>query len=236
MSVGHTMQGGYITDRLALAAKAQRKGYTVPIYPAGRAYVGGSGNIKARWSQHRSKLWQGKHCNRLLQAGWSSLGEESFDFIVLEVVGPSEDLLAAEQRWMVSLSAYGHGFNLYPKAGSPAGLAPTPETRAKISAAHRGKVVGQETRDKLSAANSGKAFTPIRCANISKGILRVRDKVVAAKTGERNPAAKLTAEDVVEVRRRHSTGEPTQSIAERFGVSTASISNVARRLTWKHVP
>lgn len=34
MSVGHTMQGGHITDRLALAAKAQRKGYTVPIYPA----------------------------------------------------------------------------------------------------------------------------------------------------------------------------------------------------------
>lgn len=34
MSVGHTMQGGYITDRLALAAKAQRKGFTVPIYPA----------------------------------------------------------------------------------------------------------------------------------------------------------------------------------------------------------
>lgn len=52
--------------------------------------------------------------------------------------------------------------------------------------------------------------------------------------GHRNPMAKLTERDVIEI--RHSGDEIShKALAEKFGVSVECISAIVRRLRWKHL-
>ena len=48
-------------------------------------------------------------------------------------------------------------------------------------------------------------------------------------------AAKLTEDDVKAIRKRRRSGELLASIARDFDVGRASVGNVVRRRTWKHV-
>lgn len=50
--------------------------------------------------------------------------------------------------------------------------------------------------------------------------------------GSECPSAKLTEEDVREIRRRNDTQD---RIAKEFGVCQKTISNIMRRVNWKHV-
>ena len=50
--------------------------------------------------------------------------------------------------------------------------------------------------------------------------------------GERNPSAKLTEEQVAEVRRLLVSGEPQRVIAAQYGVSRGAITKINRGRTW----
>lgn len=54
--------------------------------------------------------------------------------------------------------------------------------------------------------------------------------------GSALPQAKLTEADITPIRRRVHRGERHAQIALDFGVSKAAISDIARGITWKHVP
>lgn len=54
--------------------------------------------------------------------------------------------------------------------------------------------------------------------------------------GEDHPNAKLTEDDVKEIRQLYATGEHTQiALADRFGVSDVMISYIVNRKSWKHI-
>jgi hypothetical protein len=53
--------------------------------------------------------------------------------------------------------------------------------------------------------------------------------------GERNAKAKLTANAVREIRRRHAGGESKESLGRHFGVSGVAIGKVIRGKSWGHV-
>lgn len=53
--------------------------------------------------------------------------------------------------------------------------------------------------------------------------------------GERNGRSKLIEEDVREIRRLLGLGKSQQSIADRFGVSQVTISEIALGQKWSHV-
>lgn len=54
--------------------------------------------------------------------------------------------------------------------------------------------------------------------------------------GEENPMARLTAQSVTQIRSRLDAGEPQKDIAMAFRVSRMTISEIARRKTWRHLP
>jgi len=56
-----------------------------------------------------------------------------------------------------------------------------------------------------------------------------------AYKGEANKRAVLSAEQVKEIRRRCANGENQDELARVYGVSQGHISNVYRRVTWKHI-
>jgi predicted XRE-type DNA-binding protein len=53
-------------------------------------------------------------------------------------------------------------------------------------------------------------------------------------SGSRSGSAKLTETDVLEIRGRVWEGESQRSVAERFGVTQASVYYIAHGKTWKH--
>lgn len=53
--------------------------------------------------------------------------------------------------------------------------------------------------------------------------------------GERINTAKLTADQVRELRARHAEGESLRRLARTFPVTSACISKIVRRETWRHV-
>lgn len=55
------------------------------------------------------------------------------------------------------------------------------------------------------------------------------------KRGDKNPAAKLTEDDVREIRRLRAGGSGLQAIAKQFGIDRANVGYIVRGDTWKHV-
>lgn len=65
---------------------------------------------------------------------------------------------------------------------------------------------------------------------IAKG--RSPDWDLMQRKGTDNPAAKLTDDQVREIR---SSSEPRRRIAERYGIALASVYNIRSRRTWGHL-
>jgi len=53
--------------------------------------------------------------------------------------------------------------------------------------------------------------------------------------GEKSGHAKLTEQDIIDIRAAIAAGETNLSIAKRYPVNDASISNIRIGHTWKHV-
>ena len=54
--------------------------------------------------------------------------------------------------------------------------------------------------------------------------------------GETNHKAKVTASQVIEIRRLYAAGEATQQkLADMHGVHCSQIGNIVRRVSWKHI-
>lgn len=57
-----------------------------------------------------------------------------------------------------------------------------------------------------------------------------------ANFGETNPAAKLTAKRVKEIREKYAAGGTSyHKLAHEYGVSPAAIRNVVKRVYWQEV-
>ncbi len=54
--------------------------------------------------------------------------------------------------------------------------------------------------------------------------------------GEDHPAALVTEEQVLEIRRRYDRGDVRVKIARDYGMSYQGIYSIGTRVTWKHVP
>lgn len=62
---------------------------------------------------------------------------------------------------------------------------------------------------------------------------RLRDGTTAQ--GEGNPGAKLTEADVREIRERVANGERRAVMQLEFGISSAHVTSIVNRKSWKHV-
>lgn len=54
--------------------------------------------------------------------------------------------------------------------------------------------------------------------------------------GERHGRRKVTTPDVIAIRAARLAGEPLKSLADRYGLHLGTISAIATRVTWRHVP
>ena len=123
-----------------------------------KIYIGSSVNLDNRWSKHKSQLSKNIHGNKHLQFSFNKYGLGSFTFEVLANCN-KEDLLYFEQKCIDLLKPE---YNICKIANSPLGLKRTPEQRAKLSAALKGRTawnkgiaMPEQTRLAINKANTG---------------------------------------------------------------------------------
>ena len=149
--------------------------YAIRHKDSGRVYVGSAKDIHARWAGHVRDLERGRHGNSYLQNAWSRHGSDAFEFVIIETCDADERIVR-EQAHIDFYRAADRscGFNISQMAGltipskegceriaaSKLGLPRSPETRAKLSKAQRGKTLSPETCAKISASGLGKKRPP----------------------------------------------------------------------------
>lgn len=109
-------------------------------------YIGSSVNIRNRFRKHKTMLRINRHINPHLQNAWNKYGEDCFTFTLLMECSPDQ-CIEFEQK-MITL--WDPDYNICSMARSVLGITRSARTRAKISAANKGRKHSKETRAKIS--------------------------------------------------------------------------------------
>jgi group I intron endonuclease len=174
----------------------------------GKFYIGSTSNLIKRYYTHINHIRTGKNsCVKLIRAV-NKHGEENFTFeIVCEC--PIEEVLKIEQRYIDSLKPH---YNVAKIAGSNLGIKRTEEVKLKKSASQKENWKDESYRVK-------------HLENLSKNW----------KSGISHKMAKLTEEQVIEIKKQLLTGLLPKQVADAIKVSYYSVKDIHRGKTWKHI-
>ncbi len=149
-------------------------------------YLGSSGDIERRLSNHRGLLRRGRHHSYKLQGSWNKHGEENFEFTLFEEVfftnqdkSYREELLECiEQYYLDILQCYKIGYNVSKFANRPNNEKCSENTK-KSWITRREKVGGDVHYSKDHRAKISKSLreSPIFQAKILEIIFSRRKKV-----------------------------------------------------------
>ena len=158
-------------------------------------YIGSANNVRRRVQTHLRELRAGRHANQHLQRAYLKYDASVFTSAVVEYVDDESRLLEREQVW---LDFFKPVYNIAKVAGSPTkGLKFSAETRAKMSAAHKGRKRPPrplEWNQKISAAKKLKGMSAAGLASfrVKRKLLfanpEYREKWAAVRRGYKHTA------------------------------------------------
>lgn len=131
--------------------------------PSGKVYVGWTSRPRRRWNTHVNDAVKRMSPTPFHKA-IRKYGPESFSHEVLEVMTTPEGARRAEQVWIKELGAFGpRGYNATLGGDGTAGIVVSSETRAKLAIARRKRTDSMrgfrhsaQSRANMSAAHKGK--------------------------------------------------------------------------------
>lgn len=226
--------------------------YGIMNLVSGMTYIGmTSMNFGDRWDSHRALLRYGNHSNAALQADWNFYGEENFEFYVVECVDSDENLGALERKYIAAWRSMGLCYNVYDGGIDGAkGRHLSEETKRKIGEKNRehmtGRKASEETRQKMSAAHKAmwaqmpdeeRARRGAMSSQINSGrVWSDEAKQRFADIQKTHPnGAKLTADQVLEMRAKFDAGVTRKELALEYGVSYMCVRNVVARTRWANI-
>lgn len=243
----------------ASLAERERSGiYEIVNTIDGKRYIGSAKCFRIRFRVHKGLLEKGKHHAPHLQHAWSKHGEGSFEFRVIRFCEP-ECLIEFEQA---AIDALKPEYNVCLKAGSTFGrvhsaetrqkiaakkvglkLPPrTPEHRAQISQRHAGRQKSQAHAAALQAGRANRIYSEEQRAKVSQSLklayesgLRSRVKSEEHRQKIGRFYAKLSEEQVREIRRLRLAGVTCKKLAETFGSNAGTICEIASRKRYRWV-
>ena len=131
-------------------------------------YIGSAVDLKKRESEHRRRLKRKNHGNQIMQNVWNK--NTIFEFTILERC-TKDELLKCEQRYLDKHFDEPKNVNICSISGSILGYIHTPEARKKMSDAAKFRPPpSAETRAKMSAANKRKLVSAETRAKMSMAI------------------------------------------------------------------
>ena len=185
----------------------------------GKRYIGSAVNLAFRWKSHRWNLEAGKHHSYLLQRAWDKHGASAFVFEVIEAT-TDDNLVLREQHWIDhfrSLSTR-RGYNVALMAGSTLGTKRSSETKAKISAALRGRKCSPEHVAAMVEGWKQRRLTHPPLQHTAETIKKLRDlamgRTISLQQREKIAAALRGRTINAEVRAKISTANKGRPISD----------------------
>ncbi len=207
-------------------------------------------SFSRRFSAHRRLLINNSHDSSHLQNSWNKYGEENFLFEIVEIIEDDFVLTSREQFWVDKYESNNEkcGYNKRPIVDSNKGVKFSKECRQKMSEQRKGRMTGEknpfygkkhseETKEKIRLANTGENHPYYG----KKRPKEVGEKISASKTGnlrgEESCRAKLTWEQVNEIRKLYSERNyrlySQRDLAKRFNVTKGAIYSIVHYQSWK---
>ncbi len=224
----------------------------------GKVYIGSATCFRIRWGFHRNALNKGRHHSKHLQDSWRKHGRHEFSFEILERCERGS-LIQKEQAW---IDARNPEFNICKVAGSTLGRLHGSETRDKIAARAKGRKFpprSPEYRNKFSEIHAGKkkpahvmaalqtgrrqrVRTPEECSRVSESLrlayqtgLRTREKTENHKNKIGQFYAKITDDEVRQIRSLKSAGFTCKALAQKYNSNAGTISAICNRKRYRWV-
>jgi len=224
-------------------------------------YIGESIDVERRWGGHKSQLKNNNHGNFHLQSSYNKNGIENFEHALLEEC-LFDNLRKRQAYWIDRYDSCNRkvGYNIVePDNENPNKERLSEETKEKISKANKGNKHTKEAIKKMSECKIGENNPAYRRTGDKhpmygragdkhpmygikgkdhpmfghKHTSIVKKKMSKSKTGENNPAAKLTWEDVREIRNDHINKKIKASkIAKTYNMNERHINSVIDNEVW----
>jgi group I intron endonuclease len=199
--------------------------YAIYCWGNHKTYYGSTAASKTRWYNHKQTLKNNQHDNSRLQNAYNKYGLESFEYIWIEDIS-KDDLQLIEQQY---LDFNIGGFNIATNAeNSSLGRKHTEDSLHKMSVAQKGHSVSEERKHKIGDANRGRIKSAETCRKLS-------EKLKNTKLGEHNPAAKLTADLVRQLRSMREEGVPMRTLVEYTDVNRETVRRAILGINWGHI-
>lgn len=207
--------------------------YAITNTVNGRRYIGSTTNYKQRWSEHRHLLRRATHHSFVLQRAWDKYGEAAFKFEVL-VVCPKELRVEYENRLMAT-----QAYNVLRTAREAIvrrGRRHSEATKAKMSAAHVGKVFSAEWRANMADAARRRVYDAEFSRKASarqRGVtpsVQTRERLSVAVAAARAAEVARTRELVQKIYLEAAQGGKIGALCGIFGIATATFYTHCRAL------
>lgn len=229
-----------------------------------KMYIGQSVNINKRKSYHLWLLRNNSHFNPKLQNTFNKYGEENFEFVILEKCN-KEELDDKEIEYISRYNTTNNGYNICEGGEGSLGRTLSEETKQKISNANTGRKQDEVAKKRKSEAikelwktaeyrkkmkqrpkpkpwNKGRRLTEEEKKHLSEKLKGRRiteehkKKLHELYKGEKSLTAKLTEQQVIEIRLRFLKGERQCDIKKDYQVSAQTIYDIVRNRRWRHIP
>jgi group I intron endonuclease len=226
--------------------------YKITCLENGKIYIGSTVNFDKRRKEHWRLLKGNYHTNKYLQRAWNKYGAKQFKIELIEELNDQELLLSREQYWInITNCATGKiGFNLTPTAGGTYGYKYTAEQKAncgkwirneelrdKLRTCHLGLRASASTKKKMSIQRSGNKNAMYGKQHTEESRLKMSETRIRKGVGRgiNHNKAKLTDDNIREIRKLFKEGLTATEIAKKYNVSKSTTARINKGLLWSHI-
>lgn len=209
--------------------------YAIENILSNKIYVGQTVDMSARWNKHKSDIGKQK---LPLYFALAKYGVENFIFYMLEIT-TIDHVDEREVYWISYFKSVDSNFGYNIALGGHKNKVCSESTRQKFRDLKLGTHQSDEIKKKIGDANRGKKRDEEFCKQrslLSKGKIpspETRSKMSEAHLGK---TSSLNVDSVLDIRTKFASGLFTKrQLAEMYGITFQSVSQIIRRKTWKHI-
>lgn len=215
----------------------------------GHSYIGQSIHVEERFKEHKKPYNWNKEKNKLLYIAFQKYGLENFSFDIIEECQPNQ-LDIKEQYWIDYYNTYQNGYNLTTGGETNYGenhpghkltKQDVINIRTRYANLERKKDVYLLYNQRIGQSGFSKIWNGQTWKEIMPEVYTKENKEYhlhdTANIGSQNSRARLTQQDVKNIRLRRKNGENMSKVYEDYKdkLTKGSFSNVWTYQNWKNI-
>lgn len=213
------------------------------------SYIGLSTHIEDRWQYHKTRYNWERENNKALYQAILKYGIENFEFEVLEECEP-EMLSEREQFYIEKYDTYHNGYNMTSGGESNIGEAhprhkltkeDIVDIRTRYDNLERRQDVWNLYKDRIGESGFSKIWKGETWKTVMMGVYTPENKIYhlrdTGNKGSKNGRAKITEDDVKQIRLRRKNGETLKDVYADYAdkLTKGSFTNIWSYQNWKDI-